>query len=255
MAFAAAAQTNRAAHTNLSEWMLNLTQRLCLTVSWVAISAASAPTLAADAGMQAWDRGSDLILATPHGRFDRGTGAIVKSVCKQLRWNCLVAAGYRREHAPVNVNRPTEGVRLGPREERKTDRAAAVYAEYHDNWLSLGGPRARLYVEVHGNSRPQSQSHIEIATVGFTKPELRAIRAILVNRLAAGGLPANLEVMLEGIDRIYYRARSTKWFGILGHTRRGLHFEFPRALRSKSRRHRIVAYLTDTLPRIAHILR
>ena len=106
---------------------------------------------------------------------------------------------------------------------------------------------------MHGNSRPQSQSHIEIATVGFTKPELRAIRAIQVHRLAAG-LPANLKVMLEGIDRIYYRARSTKWFGILGHTRRGLHFEFPRALRSV-RRHRIVAYLTDTLPRIAHTLR
>ena len=201
----------------------------------------------AEPSLTVTDRDSRFILAAPHGHYDRHTGDIVDAVCGRVGWNCLVARGFRTDRDPLNVNRPTEGVGLAPREERHTDRAARVFDRYRAAWQALGGADAALYVEVHGNSRAESAGRLEVAVVGIAGDALAALECLLASALARAGLDA-LEPWVEGRRRIWFRARSTKWYGILSDTPHALHLEFPRRVRDAPHRARVITFLTDALP-------
>ena len=117
----------------------------------------------------------------------------------------------------------------------------------------LGGPQARLYVEIHGNSRKKSAGFLEIATVGFAASEAERVRC-LVNEALLGAQGPGLVAKVEGADKIWYRARSTKRFGVLSRTARALHFEFPRRYRKAPLRRHTVEFLVAALPKIAAAL-
>ncbi|MEM7254888.1 MAG: hypothetical protein AAF493_26050 [Pseudomonadota bacterium] len=199
--------------------------------------------------MRILKRPSSMIFAAPHGGFDLGTARIATMVCERVQWNCLIARGYRTKTIPLNVNRPTEGVGLSPSQERHTSRAKTVYAEYAAKWRALNGPRATLYVELHGNSRVESAGRLEIAVVGMSKRERDRVECVFRRGLARSAMDG-LEVWVEGNRRIWYRARSTKRFGILGETPRALHIEVPRRFRRSGTRAQTASFLIDVLPQL-----
>lgn len=180
---------------------------------------------------QSLDRDSTYLLSAPHGDFDTHTGDIVEAVCESVPWDCLIARGYRTTERPINVNRPTEGLRLSG--ERVSEDAERVYARYRNEMRKLTS-NPDLYVELHGNIRPGSQNRIEIAYVGMSAKRLARLREIFNQQLAAVGL-GDYSVLLEGEPDFYYTASSAKRVGVLREVRHALHIEVPIALRAEHR--------------------
>jgi hypothetical protein len=95
----------------------------------------------------------------------------------------------------------------------------------------------RLYVEVHGNSNPNTAQNIEVATVGITASEAQAVKNDYAAMLArVRGIVRDfpeLKLLIEPVDRITYTAACAKKLGALtaGLAPRAVHFEFPRSAR------------------------
>src|SRR6266478_6902834 len=100
------------------------------------------------------------------------------------------------------------------------------------------GP-VRLYVEVHGNMRPESAGRMEIATVGVSRDDAWRLKALLEMirdvRLPAEGEVPRLDVWMEPYDSLWYTASAAKQSGILAQTQLALHIELPRAARTTYR--------------------
>ncbi len=192
-----------------------------------------------------FNRESPYLIAAPHGEYDEGTGEIVWEFCQKVRWDCLIAEGFRAEHAPINVNRPTEGVSLA--ETRFTERASLVYARYVRRITRIA-PTLRFYVEIHGNDYPGSRDRIEVATVGLTKQQAIRIERLGSQLLADEGL--HYELVIDLLDPIRFRASQSRKFGVLSFIRPALHIELPVRAR-KADRERTVKFLTGFLAQAA----
>ncbi len=197
--------------------------------------------------IRAFNRGARQVIAAPHGEFDTHSAEVVERFCELVSWNCLVVRGYRTSERPINVNRPTEGLRL--KTEKFSSDAAQVYSAYERNVDALFGRSGELYVEIHGNVRRASQGHIDIAHVGWDQSSLARLREILERHLEEQGL-TEYQILLEGDPGFFYGASSCKKFGILSKMPRALHIETPIALRSK-RRESLVKFLAGALSEVA----
>ena len=163
-----------------------------------------------------------VLIAAPHGTFDANTGPIAIGAARELQAAYLIAFRFAPDKVRINVNRPTEGAFLPCSKEQETERAKDVYEAY----AKLVGTPERLYVEVHGNSNPNSAQNIEVATVGVTREQAQALK----DAYRQSGL-FDHDLLIEPLDRITYSAACAKKLGSLGKAARALHFEFPRAAR------------------------
>jgi hypothetical protein len=181
---------------------------------------------------------SGVLIAAPHGTFDANTAPIAIEAARELQASHLVAWRFVADKVRLNVNRPTEGAFLPCAQEQTTDRAREVFETY----AKLAGNPERLYVEIHGNSNPNTARNIEVATVGITGAQAQALKESYPDMLRQSGLP-DLGLLIEPIDRITYSAACAKKLGTLGRAPRALHFEFPRSARE-----------TPNLPRAARLV-
>ena len=193
------------------------------------------------------DNNSHYIITAPHGGSDLMTEVIVRKVCDNILWNCLIAQDFRSKSHPLNVNRPTEKYGVSSNNEVRTDRALYVYDEYLRQ-IYLINKVPKLYVEIHGNSRNKSKNRIEIATVGIKDDQARRIKLILQNALSSTKLTQSIAI--ENIDYIYYHATSSKAQGSLSKIKPALHFEFPKSPRT-IKTDEVVAFLSFALPKLA----
>lgn len=176
------------------------------------------------------------MLSAPHGGFDRFTLPLAKSLCEQMNWNCLLAQGFRSKKHRLNVNRPTEGLaRETP--ERFTPKAKNIYQAYLGHLKRLK-PLAQisLYVELHGNQRNLSQRALEIAQVGWSSVELRALKHQLNQNLKKVGFrPDQLQAKVEGLDKLHFYSHMSKQTGVHGVLPKTLAIEIPKWVRYSSR--------------------
>ena len=178
---------------------------------------------------------SSYILAAPHDGYDLYTGKIVAELCKNLfpTWGCVIASGYRSTFTPVNVNRPTEGIRIKSKQEVRTLRAEIVYLQFL-NLIQSIALSPSWYIEIHGNARVKSQQHIEIATAGVDKETAKKIKAEWMNLLLQYEL-SKYQILIEPLDKLHFGATSSKTCGSLFHFQPALHIELPQALRLEER--------------------
>src|SRR5687767_3396218 len=87
-----------------------------------------------------------IVMAAPHGRFDRHTDEIAAELAARLGTGLVVARGFRHRARPVNVNRPTEGI--PPDLERGTARAQALYEAWGRAVARAAGGPLRMYIEI-----------------------------------------------------------------------------------------------------------
>ena len=193
------------------------------------------------------DNNSHYIITAPHGGFDLMTEVIVREVCDNILWNCIIAQDFRSKSHPLNVTRPTEKYGVSSSNEVRTERALYVYDEYLSQ-IYLINKAPKLYVEIHGNSRNESKNRIEIATVSIKDDQARRIKLILQNALSSTKLTQSIAI--ENIDYIYYHATSSKAQGSLSKIKPALHFEFPKSSRTIST-DEVVAFLSLALPKLA----
>ncbi|RMG06755.1 MAG: hypothetical protein D6731_25080 [Planctomycetota bacterium] len=209
------------------------------------------------------------VVAAPHEGFDDHTAGLARSVASALGWGWVVAEHYRapREGRWFDVNRPTERPR-GPdgrpvRARAETRAARKVYDRYQ-RLLLRAGRRAQgaldLLVEFHGHARALPDGRtvqvIELATIGFARPELEAL-ADRYRELARRMLSPEDRVPLavEQLQPRYayagheldfrFHASVAKRTGALRpeRARRALHFELPQRIRFDPRRRAAYARL------------
>lgn len=193
--------------------------------------------------MHVVNRGVPFVIAAPHGEFDTHSAEVVDALCESLPWSCIVVRGYRTKEKPINVNRPTEG--LTKDTEKPSSDATHVYNEYSKNVDKLFGNGSKLYVEIHGNARPESQDRIEIAQVGLSASSIARLRKLLYANLEKQGL-SQYRILIEGDPGFHYNATSAKKFGILRKVKRALHIETPLTLRNE-KREALVKFLAGAL--------
>jgi len=166
-----------------------------------------------------------------------------RELAKLTGFSLVVVTGYTHVDASgrrYNVNRPTESQPgAAARFEVETEPARQVYQAYRRQVTEVAQGPLRLYVEVHGNVRPESAGRMEIATVGVSRDDAWRLKALLEMirdaRLPAEGDVPRLDVWMEPLDTLWYTASAAKQSGMLAQTRLALHIELPRAARTTFR--------------------
>lgn len=209
-----------------------------------AVGAIPAPRAPLPGGSVQVEKGRPgFVIAAPHGTSDTATDLMGRSLAKLTGFGLVVASGYANldgEGRRFNVNRPTESAPgAAARLEVETAAARQVYQAYRRHVTEAAQGPVRLYVEVHGNMRPESAGRVEIATVGVSRDEAWRLKTLLElirdSRLPAEGDVPRLEVWVESQDPVVYTASAAKQSGILGQTTLALHIELPRAARTTHR--------------------
>lgn len=184
-----------------------------------------------------------IVIAAPHGTSDSATDLMGRELAKLTGFGLVVVTGYTHVDAGgrrYNVNRPTESPPgAAARLEVETEPARQVYQAYRRQVAEVSQGPLRLYVEVHGNMRPESAGRMEIATVGVSRDDAWRLKALLEMirdaRLPAEGDVPRLDVWMEPLDTLWYSASAAKQSGILAQTRLALHIELPRGARTTYR--------------------
>jgi hypothetical protein len=181
-----------------------------------------------------------VLVAAPHGTHDASTAEVAVEAARRLGAGYVVARRFAADGTRINVNRPTEGASRRCPEESRTPRAGEVYALYTRavSTAAMGRP-LRLYVEVHGNSNPQTATRVEVATTGLSADEARRMRdtypAILARTREHAPAYPGLALLVEPLDRIVYTASCAKSIGLFSTdlVPRVVHLELPRSARER----------------------
>ncbi len=220
------------------------------------------PRVAAPGGSIEVEKGRPgLVVAAPHGTTDAATDVMGRDLARLTGFGLVVATGYSRldaEGRRYNVNRPTESVPgAAARLEVQTEAAWRVYEAYRGHVAEAAQGALRLYVEVHGNSRPESAGRVEIATVGVSRADAWRLKTLLElirdARVPPEGDVPRLDVWVESQDLVWYTASAAKQSGILARAPRALHLELPRLART-THREAYTTVLADFLIQSAALL-
>ena len=198
------------------------------------------------------------VVAAPHATSDVNTGDIADEIARRTGFGLVVASGFSMEEDDqlrasrrYQVNRPLEGVPGRPASEQEpTETARHVYELYEQRVLEAAQGPLRFYAEIHGNNRAQCAGQIEIATVGVDRElalRLRALAELIRDaHLRNHSEIQTLQVLVEPVDAVTYRASGAKREGILRLPERALHIELPRCAR-RDWREAYTAILADFL--------
>ena len=196
-----------------------------------------------------------VLIAAPHGLYDTNTAALAVEAARQLGAGYVVARGFRVDGVRINVNRPTEGANITScRREFQSARAKEVYDLYLQAVSAASGGRPlRLYVEIHGNADPRTAKKVEIASTGISRAQARSLKDaypdILVRAQKITPAFAQLELLVEPLDQVYFNAGCAKQVGILytNLVPHGIHFEFPRSARESESRDATVLLIVEVV--------
>ena len=203
---------------------------------------APAPRAAVPGGAVQVERGRPgLVIAAPHGTSDTATDVMGRELAKLTGFGLVVVTGYGNLDAQgrrYNVNRPTEGVPgTAARLEVETEPARQLYQAYRRQVTEAAQGPVRLYVELHGNGRKESEGRLEIATVGVGRDDAWRLKTLLelIRDSRLSPETPSLEVWVESLDPLWYTASAAKQSGLLGQVPLALHIEIPRAARTTHR--------------------
>jgi hypothetical protein len=185
------------------------------------------------------------VVAAPHGTSDAGTAGIAEAIAERTGFGLVVATGFSsgrdirgRAGRRYHVNRPSEGVAGRP---FSTETPSAEARHVYDWYVRRVGDIAQgpllFYVEIHGNSRPQTAGRIEIATVGVDRELALRLRTLaeMIRDAHARARPevVRLDILVEPADPVVYTASGAKRDGILTLPLQALHVELPAAARAE----------------------
>lgn len=206
---------------------------------------------------------SGVVIGAPHGSFDRHTAELAQQLGYRTSLAVVAAKGFSPTEGGgwrINVNRPTEKLypQSGPEQERATDRARVIYQRFRDAVLKAAAGPLDLYFDLHQNSH---DDNIDVATLGVSPHEAILIKAaymeirqrVLRDR---GGLP-KVNLAIEPIDKVTFRARVAKEQGILRWAKQSLHFEMPahRVFYDMRARHAYTEILSQLIQRVVILRR
>jgi hypothetical protein len=202
-------------------------------------------------------RRAGVVVAAPHGTYDANTAALALEAARRLDASYVLARRFVVEGVRINVNRPSEGADLTCARESRSARSRDVYRHYaRAVGVAAQGQPLALYVEIHGNSNPQTSGRFEIATQGISRAQALALKDAWPRMLARvrdknPDYPA-FAVLVEPADRIHYGAGCLKRIGIASTeiAPRLVHFELPRSARERPARDATTLLIIDVVRRL-----
>lgn len=210
--------------------------------------------------------GGNYIIATPHGRFDEGTRAIVEGIDSnnEIAWKSLTFNGFRRANLHFNVNRPTLRIlnnnpQIPDHEEEQMDSDAKKVYNCYVNKIKGLVPLNVLewYVEIHGNAKASRAGFLDIAThEGMSESDAEDIQEIFQDALDAEGI--GLTVAMEHTDdEPHFHGTAAREFGIFCVLENAnvpfLHIEVPSAYRKNNQvanRNKMIDALSSALAQV-----
>jgi hypothetical protein len=204
-----------------------------------------------------------VVIGAPHGSFDPHTAEFAQHLGYRTGFAVVAAKGFSPTEAGgwrINVNRPTEKLypRSEPEQERATDRAREIYQRFRDTVFEAAAGPLELYIDLHQNAH---DDNIDVATLGVSPSEAAWIKGLYVEIRTRWlrdrtDMPL-INMAIEPIDKVTFRARVAKEQGILKRAKRSLHFELPghRAFANARVRHAYTEILGETLRRLTTKLR
>jgi hypothetical protein len=206
---------------------------------------------------------SGVVIGAPHGSFDAQTAEFAQHLGYQTGIAVVAAKGFSPTEAGgwrINVNRPTEKLypRSEPEQERATDRAREIYERFRDTVLEAAAGPLDLYIDLHQNGH---DDNIDVATLGVSPSEAARVKTMYLEiqkRLLRErtDMPV-INMAIEPIDKVTFRARVAKERGILRRATKSLHFEMPahRVFANARVRQAYTEILGELLRRLTTMLR
>ncbi|MFK7905821.1 MAG: hypothetical protein AB8B69_11880 [Chitinophagales bacterium] len=212
------------------------------------------------------NNGGNYVIATPHGRFDEGTRAIVEGIDNNnaMAWRSLSFNGFRREPLYFNVNRPTllllnNNPQIPDYKEEQIDSdAKKVYNCYVDHIKGLVPLNSlEWYVEIHGNAKASRAGFLDIASQeGMSESDAEDIQEIFQDALDAENIP--LTVAMEHTDEDpHFHGTASREYGLICVLENAnvpfLHIEIPSAYRKNNQvanRNKMIDALSSALAQV-----
>ncbi len=180
-----------------------------------------------------------ITITAPHGTNDVRTDLMVERISKKGGFPAVIATGFVEKDGlirnRINVNRPSEKYNSGSTKMHFfSKRSELVYKEFLKRVLEIHKNRDKnLYVEIHGQSKfPQE---IEIATKGISLNDAKNFLQLWEKNKnftkKSKKLFKNIELRIEPLHSIYYKATDNKDFGVISKVKKVLHIELPKVLR------------------------
>jgi len=124
-----------------------------------------------------------IVVAAPHGTADTGTIVLARALAKRLGAGIVLATGFmipdQQFVTRINVNRPTEQVRMAGRlRVLRSPRAELANARYSTLIKETAGGPLRFFLEIHSNSWPEAAGLVLVGTSRVTTTEAFASRPL-----------------------------------------------------------------------------
>ena len=183
---------------------------------------------------QAADGLEGIVIGAPHGRTDRLSDSLAKSISDRTGAGLAIAYGFRSKR--ISVNQPIVRPRPYPTSWSFPQRGS-VFREYRKILRKAAKGETDLYIGVHRSSDKEAADRIEVATSGLTFEEATALKEAydqIRDRLAAGKEAPRLEMVIEPLERISWRVSGVKHHGVLLIAEKGLNIRLPQSFSSDS---------------------
>ena len=168
-----------------------------------------------------------VVIGAPHGGTDRDSGKLAKAISDWTGAGLVTAYGFKSRR--LSVSQPV--VRLSPYPAlHGSSRRASVFDDYKRMLQKTAKGEMDLYIGVHRSKEREVADRIEVVTSGLTFEEAKALKAAYMeirNLLLEGRQAPHLEIAIEPLDRISWRAAGEKHHGVLLIAAKGLNLRVP----------------------------
>ena len=204
---------------------------------------------------QAADGLEGVVIGAPHGKTDRNSDRLAKMFSDRTGAGLAIAYGFKSKR--LGVSQPVVRSRTYPVSVSSSQRGS-VFKEYKKVLRKAAKGEIDLYIGVHRSSDKEVADRIEVATSGLTFEEAGALKEAYLqirDQLSEGGKAPALDMVIEPLDRIAWRARGVKHHGILLAAEKGLNLRIPQLPSGDSTEQLYAEILSGWSARAIEILR
>jgi len=171
-----------------------------------------------------------IVIGAPHGRTDRLSDSLAKSISDRTGAGLVIAYGFKSKR--LSVTQPVAGfyphlASLNPLQR------GSVFRDYKRILRETAKGDLALYVGIHRSSESEVSDRIEVATSGLTFEEAGALKDAYMqirDQLSSKQEVPMLRMSIEPLDRISWHAPGVKHHGILLFAEKGLNLRVPQML-------------------------
>jgi hypothetical protein len=197
-----------------------------------------------------------VVIAAPHGRADPDSDTLATTLSNRTGAGLVIAYGFKSKR--LSVTQPIVSARSYPVSSSSPLERGSVFRDYKRILRKAARGRLSLYVGIHRSGESQVLDRIEVATSGLTFEEAGVLKETYLqirDQLSEGGKAPALDMVIEPLDRIAWRARGVKHHGILLAAEKGLNLRIPQLPSGDSTEQLYAEILSGWSARAIEILR